>query len=262
MTEQEIRAHLTTKIFGKRIMIFDSLPSTNTHAKSLAINNAEEGTIVIAEEQTAGRGRLGRSWHTEPGKNLTFSLIIQPHLSPDHVGIISLYASVAVTSALTTVASVQLQCKWPNDVLINGRKCCGILSETTFTDGKISYVVIGIGVNINQSEFPPELASLATSLFLETGKCFDRTLVLAAILQQMESMYPLITSGRSSDIINQWQEHTTMFGNEVTINQDGRLLRGTALRLAEDGGLIIATQNGEVKVLAGDVSLQRVDTIL
>jgi BirA family biotin operon repressor/biotin-[acetyl-CoA-carboxylase] ligase len=166
-----------------------------------------------------------------------------------------------VASALTTLASVHPQCKWPNDVLINRKKCCGILSETTFADGKISYVVIGIGVNINQQEFPPELASPATSLFLETRKSFDRALVLATILEQMELMYPLIISGRSSDIISQWQKHTTMFGNEVTINHNGHILRGTAVRLAEDGGLIIATQSGETKVLAGDVSLHHGNNI-
>ena len=261
MTVEEIQSRLKTKRFGKTIFHFESLPSTNTYAKSLTSNGVEEGTIVIADQQTAGHGRLGRHWHAEPGKNLTFSLIIRPDLPPGQIGLVSLYTSIAVTQALTLLTPLHIKCKWPNDVIVNSKKCCGILSEATFTNGTISYITIGIGINVNQHIFPPDIATSATSLFLETGKHFDRISVLCKVLEEMESLYPLLTSGRAADIIKKWQGHTAMLGTRVSINQNGNSIQGTAVRLAEDGGLVVVTDHGEVKILAGDVNLYNANSL-
>src|SRR5208283_2326 len=189
MNEGDIRKHIITQTFGKKIFAFDILDSTNVKAKSLALDDAQEGAIVIAEEQTAGKGRLGRSWSSEKGKNLTFSVIARPRISPQHLGILSLFAGVSVARALTTLTDKTIRCKWPNDVFLNNKKVCGILSESVASEKSITAVIIGIGINVNQKKFSPDLQEKATSLALETGRDFHRWQVLAAILKEIENCY-------------------------------------------------------------------------
>ncbi|MBI3766348.1 MAG: biotin--[acetyl-CoA-carboxylase] ligase [Ignavibacteriales bacterium] len=164
MLKEEIRLSTQSKIIGKNIHTFDLLDSTNLKAKSLLQEGEEEGTIVIAEEQTAGRGRMGRSWVSERGKNLTFSVVLKPQISPESIGIVSLYGGLAVAEAIQDQSHLHPECKWPNDVLLNGKKCCGILSEAVFKQGSLVGVVMGIGINVNQRVFTRELRATATSV--------------------------------------------------------------------------------------------------
>jgi len=255
MTEHDIKQHLRTKTFGKRIFCFDSIDSTNTYAKKMASQDSEEGTLVIAEEQTAGRGRFDRTWHSSPGTNLTFSVIIRPNITPQRVGILSLYAGLAVTEAVQELSYTSPTCKWPNDVLVNGKKLCGILSEAIFNSGQISAVIIGIGLNVNQTEFSNTLASTATSIALECKKMFDRFHVLATVLEKLESLYTLIQTDNLDKILQRWQSHATMFGKEVTIKQHGQRVKGIAQAIDLDGALIISTNGTENKIVAGDVTI-------
>lgn len=255
MDEAEIKSHLTTTSFGQTVFAFSVLDSTNSKAKALVSDGVPDGTVVIADQQTAGRGRLGRTWISESGQNLTFSLIIRPAISPSHIGILSLYAGVAVASGLKNLTGKSPTCKWPNDVLFVQKKCCGILSETVFSGTTVSAVIIGIGVNVNQAVFPEILSTKATSLFLTCGKPFDRSVVLAELLKQLEEYYTYIQSGMFETIIDNWKRYSHMLGSSITVDQDGEVLHGTATRLADDGGLIISSEGKEVKVRAGDVTV-------
>ena len=255
MTEHDIKQHLRTKTFGRHIYCFDSIDSTNTYAKKLVSQDIEEGTLVIAEEQTAGRGRFDRTWHSSSGKNLTFSVIIRPNIIPQRIGILSLYAGLAVTEAVQELSNIPPACKWPNDVLVNGKKLCGILSEAVFSGTQISAVIIGIGLNVNQTEFPNALESTATSMTLECSKIFDRFHVLANVLEKLEHLYTFIQTNQLEEILQRWQSHTIMFGKEVTIKQHGQRVNGIAQAIDLNGALIISTNGTENKVVAGDVTI-------
>lgn len=255
MTKVEFESFSHLKKFGNNLFYFDKIDSTNIKAKQLLEENVAEGTIVIAEEQTAGRGRLNRKWISESQKNLTFSVIIKPSISPEHIGILSIYAGLAVAEALKKMFNIIPVCKWPNDVYQNGKKVCGILSEAVFKNDKLYGVVIGIGINVNQSVFPDELMEKATSIRNITGKEQNRFELLNSVLERLECYYENIQTGELKNIMERWKENSTMFEKEVIVNQNGNMLTGTAVRLADDGGLIINTNNGEVKVLAGDVSI-------
>ncbi|MBI1803836.1 MAG: biotin--[acetyl-CoA-carboxylase] ligase [Ignavibacteriae bacterium] len=248
----EIAERLTTRTFGRRIFSFDSIDSTNSFAKNIA-HEVEEGTLVIAEEQTAGRGRLGRSWQSERENNLTFSIIIKPDILAEHLGVLSLYAGLAVTEALQAQTQLVPHCKWPNDVLIGGKKCCGILSESTLAREKATSVVIGIGINVNQSSFPDDI--LATSLSLEAGRVFDRVNVLAAVLAKLEEWYRCIRMQEYTRIIDAWKSHAPMLGRHMRIKHNDDVLEGIARRIETDGSLILQSNGRELKLTAGDVSI-------
>ena len=254
MKAKEIQSYVTSQIFGKKIFAYEVVESTNTTAKSL-IQDSTDGTIVIADAQTAGRGRLKREWLSEPKKNLTFSVIIKPNIAPELFGVLSLYAGLSVAEAIESVTKLRPICKWPNDVLLNGKKFCGILSEAVFKGEMLAGVIVGIVININQSTFPMELESIATTLLLITGKEFNRFVILAGILERMEYNYTAIKTGDSTGIIEGWKKYSDMFGKEITINQDKHPVKGIAKRLDNDGGLILLTNKGEEKFLAGDVAL-------
>lgn len=255
MTREEIERHLRTSVFGRTIFAFDALDSTNSFAKSLVQQGAEEGTVVIAEEQYAGRGRFGRRWHSMPGKNLTFSLVIRPEISPKVIGLLSLYAGLAVAETLERHVSVMPFCKWPNDVMIDGKKICGILSEAVISSGRLEAAIIGIGVNINQTEFSPTITKPTTSLADVAGTTFDRSLILAELLLGLELQYDLIQKRKYQTLVDRWLERTNMLGQEVVIDQDGELIKGITKSMADDGGLILTTEGGDRKFLAGDVTI-------
>jgi len=255
MNNQEIQPYLRTKIFGSEIFAFDLIDSTNLKAKALAREGVSEGTIVIAEEQTAGRGRLDRPWFSERGKNLTFSLIIKPRIKIEYNGVLSLYAGLAVAQAIQNVLHVIPQCKWPNDVLLGDKKLCGILSEAILMNGILEGVIIGIGINVNQTFFPEEIKQTATSLSLNAGKQFNRFEVLAAVLERLEILYGDIQKGLLKNILDGWKRYCSIFGKEILVSQNGQIIKGIATGLDEDGGLLMQTKNSEIKILAGDITL-------
>ena len=254
MLENEIREELQTKIFGRQLFIFDSIDSTNTFAKSIA-SKTEEGALVITEEQTAGRGRLGRSWSTEREKNLTFSLILKPTIAPEYLGVLSLFACVAVVEAIRSKTQLVPHCKWPNDILVSGKKCCGILSESILTNGFPSSVIIGIGLNVNQENFSEELQPIATSLFLEAGKSLNRIELLSSLLVKLEHWYTFIRRNDYKRIIDTWQSYAPMMGTRITINNNGQRVEGIAHRLEDNGTLMLQSDDREYTCTAGDVIL-------
>ena len=254
-SEEELQRGLTTQVFGRKIFTYDSIDSTNTCAKTLANNGAEEGTVVIADHQTAGRGRLGRIWHVEPGSSLLFSIIIRPTFTMDIVGLLPFFAAVGIAFAIEKVTNTQCECKWPNDILINGRKCCGILMESTIQQDKLDYVVIGIGLNVNQNIFPSELKGKATSLSNECGTEFDRRNVFSHIMSSLDSLYIDVSRGDFKSVLMEWKARTAIFSKQITLTQAADVINGTAIALADDGGLVVDTTTGRHTFHAGDVTI-------
>jgi BirA family biotin operon repressor/biotin-[acetyl-CoA-carboxylase] ligase len=220
---------------------------------------APEGTLVIAEFQTAGRGRLGRPWNANPDENLTFSIVLRPGKGSEPLNLLPLLAGIAVAEAIHEVTGQEPECKWPNDLLIGGKKVCGILLEGALRDDGLDFVAAGIGINVNQRNFPPDLSATATSLRLVCGREFNREEVLRTVLHHFERLYRAGREEHFSSIPRLWVAHTRMIGKPLEVRSNETTLAGTAVRIAPDGGLVLATGSGEQTVYAGDVTIRPVE---
>ncbi len=254
-TEKALRKGLRTRIFGNKIYTFDSIDSTNNCAKAVAGCGAEEGTVVIAEKQTAGRGRLGRLWQANPNENLTFSIVLRPKLSAEAVNLIPLYVAVGVARAVERVTKLSVDCKWPNDLLISGKKFAGILIEGSFKQNTVESVIVGIGINVNQQSFPPDLQNKATSLRLETNKEVDRRALLSETLSSLEELYKTINSNEIQSIITLWLSRSTMINKPISVSQQGNVISGIVTGLSKEGALVLQSNGTEKKLFAGDVTI-------
>ncbi len=238
------------------IILLNTVDSTNSYLKSLA-TEVKEGTVVLAEEQTAGRGRFTRPWVSQRYKNLTFSILLKPKVVTDIIGLLSLLAGTAVVKAIKSSTGVVATCKWPNDVLVNGKKVCGILSELVKDSEGAPCVIVGIGININQAEFPEELQTTATSLLLQTQTTIDRLHLFSLLLEELKSGYDMFQSGNYSAIIQEWKKTSAMLGQQISVQQNNSTLTGIAADIAEDGALVIQTATSQMKVYAGDVTINK-----
>ncbi|MBU1298398.1 MAG: biotin--[acetyl-CoA-carboxylase] ligase [Bacteroidetes bacterium] len=264
ITIEEINRELSTKIFGKKIFTFEDIDSTNNFAKLLSNEEAQNGTLIITEHQTKGRGRFNRTWESERGKNLTFTVILTQlenifngKESLAHLGMLPLFTAGAISKSIENVTGLITECKWPNDILINNKKITGILTESSFSEKILTRIIIGIGVNVNQDIFSDEIKNHAASLKIFLGKSVNRIKLLAEMLQALEDMYFKFLENRYSELILEWKSRCTMFGKSIYINQSGKIITGIALRLDNDGRLIIDSNGSEIKVLAGDVTISK-----
>lgn len=256
INESIILDGLRTKIFGHIVHSFDQIDSTNTFAKSLQKDKCPHGTLVLAEEQSAGRGRLQRTWNAEKGKNLLFSLVLYPDFGFEKISLLPFAASLAVADAIDAVTGLSSTCKWPNDVLINGRKVCGMLLESVTGGEMIDKVVLGIGMNVNQSTFSDDLQNKATSLSIESGIEVDRIRLLQSVLEECELRYEQLAQFPPMQLLNEWKLKALLFGKKITVLESEFSYNATAIDLAEDGSLIIKLEDGHTKnIFAGDVSL-------
>jgi BirA family biotin operon repressor/biotin-[acetyl-CoA-carboxylase] ligase len=255
MLVDELRQGLTTSIFGKQIHYFATVGSTNTEAKTFAQRGAGEGTIVFADDQTAGRGRFGRTWISEPGKNLLFSIILRPAIESSKAGLLSLFAAVAITKAIETFTGISCECKWPNDILIHKKKCCGILLESALQGNKLEYAILGIGINVNQMTFSKELAGTSTSLALECKTSLDRIGLCQNILISLESYYNQYCTEGFEKVVHIWKTHSSMFGKSIRFRQQEAELEGTAVDLSNQGGLIVRSLHETFTIHAGDITI-------
>lgn len=255
MTAEVLQKGLGTKNFGKRIFAFETIDSTNTCARALASCWAHEGTVVIAEEQTAGKGRLGRAWSANRGENLTFSIVLRPKSATESLSLIPLYAAVAVAEAIEQVSGLRLSCKWPNDLLIGNRKAVGILVEGALKEETVEFVVLGVGVNVNQLTFPEDLQIKATSLALELGRPVDRVKLFQAILRSLESHYPARSKKHLSAVLPEWTERSALTGRHITVSQNGTVLDGIARGIDERGALLLEHAGETTALLAGEVTI-------
>jgi BirA family biotin operon repressor/biotin-[acetyl-CoA-carboxylase] ligase len=253
----ELKAGLTTKVFGQTIDYQEVVDSTNLRAKLLANQGAPEGTVVLAEQQTKGRGRLGRMWSAQPGIGLWFSLILRPQVGTAELAVITILTAVTLARAIEQATDVQVQVKWPNDLLYHGAKLVGILAELNGEMDRVKYLVIGIGINVNHlpEDFPPELAGRATSLRQIKQTVVDRKAVLQCFLAEFEQQYALLGTGQLTGIIDYAREHSATLGRQVTVNQGfGRTVSGKAVDLDQDGSLWLETAVGNrVRVFSGEI---------
>ena len=255
----EVRPLLNTHDLGQVLHCHEELPSTSDEAKALAEAGAEHGEVVVAERQTAGRGRRGRGWVSAPRRSVAFSVVLRPEgLPPARAPELTLVAAVAVCDALRH-SGVEAGIKWPNDVLVRGRKIAGILTELSAEADLVHWVVVGVGVNVNlrAEDLPPELAGEATSVLLERGAPAPRALFLAACLSSLEEWYDRHAEGGFAPIRHAWRERSVTLGQEVVVAVDGEEVRGLAEDIDDTGALLVRTAPGLVRITSGDVRLLR-----
>jgi len=255
-----LRAKLQTKIFGSPVHYFPIIDSTNVYAARLAREGAAEGTIVIADAQSGGKGRLGRSWISPPGVNLYLSVILRPSVSASVAPQLNLLAAVAVADAISEVCQLTPAIKWPNDVLVVGKKVCGILAEMQTEAGELRAVILGIGVNINAplSAFPEELHDKASSLLLVSGRTIERSMFTASLLTHLEKCYVLWLEQGFAALRTTWEMYaSSVLGKRIAVAASEGTVTGTALGLDDDGALLVRGEaDGAIhRLLAGDVSV-------
>ncbi|MEW5737505.1 MAG: biotin--[acetyl-CoA-carboxylase] ligase [Myxococcota bacterium] len=258
LTALELLPLLATRELGRTVHHFESIDSTNRAAFELAQDGAFHGEVVIAEAQTAGKGRRGRTWSSPSGKNLYCSVILRPEIPPARAPELTLVAAVALAETLREAGGAA-GIKWPNDVQIAGRKVAGILTELSADVERVQFVIVGIGVNLNASaeDFPPEVAEVATSLMLARGSTVPRALFTAALFTRLESWLDTWTEQGFGPVREAWRKLATILGQEVLVRSEQRELRGVAEDIDETGALILRVGGGVERVLAGDVEQVR-----
>jgi BirA family biotin operon repressor/biotin-[acetyl-CoA-carboxylase] ligase len=245
---------LATRFIGHEVSCYPSLPSTNDVAKTRSQEGAKEGMVIVAEEQTAGRGRIKRRW-LSPRGGIALSIILYPPL--DYLSSLIMVASLAVAGSIERVTGLKAQIKWPNDVLVNGKKVCGILVESDVRGNKVDYAVIGIGINANLklSEFP-QIAPMATSLSQELGRDVSRREIVRSLLTEAERLYLALSEGDL--VFKQWRERLMTLGQEVQVSSAEATYKGIAESVARDGSLLLRQPDGNLlKIVAGDVTLRQ-----
>jgi BirA family biotin operon repressor/biotin-[acetyl-CoA-carboxylase] ligase len=255
----EIRDGLKTSTFGQeRIDYCSVIDSTNVRARMLADEGAPEGTIVVADAQLRGKGRRGRSWFSPAGQGIYVSVILRPRVPPSEATQLVLMAAVAAAEALLVHAAVPVRVKWPNDILVGGKKVAGILTEMRLERDRVDHVVIGMGVNVNTpaETMPPEIAATATSLRAVAGRNFSRVELLKTYLEKLEAYYALLKAMHFEAIRTRWLELAQIIGKQVKIAGVGRTYEGEAVDIDANGFLILRSPDGAIeRILAGDVSM-------
>ena len=258
LNQESLKQNLAGKFIGHQLHYYEEIDSTNDEAFRLGVNGAQEGTVVLADSQTKGKGRLQRSWHSPAGSNIYTSIILRPQIDQARAPQISLLAGVAVAEVLEIYCPGRIQLKWPNDVLIDGKKVCGILSQLKTKVNEIDFIVLGMGININIScnQFPPEIFNLATSLAIETGREFSRLELIISLYENLAKWYMQLLQNGFVPIKEKWLSLTPMIGKSVQVMFREEAVSGKAIGLDEDGSLLLLTTgNKEIRVLAGDATI-------
>jgi BirA family biotin operon repressor/biotin-[acetyl-CoA-carboxylase] ligase len=256
LSEDEIRRTLESSRFGKKEVIYlPETASTNAVAKGMAAKGAPEGTLVVAGSQKEGRGRKGRTWFSPPGLGLYASLVLRPHLPPSQAFTFSLMSALAVADGIASLDDcLQPAVKWPNDVLIQGRKVSGILIELATEADLLDYVVVGFGINVNTDSFPAGLRTEPTSLFLETGRRIPRISVLAAIIARLGHEHQRLLESGPDPILSEWRKRCDIEGRVISVERLDTVIKGTVKSVDRDGSLILEDETGQVhRIHSGDV---------
>ncbi|PRO66839.1 biotin--[acetyl-CoA-carboxylase] ligase [Alkalicoccus urumqiensis] len=239
---------------GIHIEHHEKIPSTQTRAQRLAQGGARGWTVVTADEQTGGRGRRGRPWSTKKGTALAASIILRLDKLPQEAAAITPTAAVIINDVLQRYG-VDTRIKWPNDILAEGRKVCGILTEMHAEMDELHYLIIGIGVNVNETDFPEEIKPTAVSLRHLTGQEWDRSALLAALLDELKKRLPEFEENGFTPFREDWLRYSTVINKEITIHQRHQSWKGRAVDIREDGRLIVETETGQKEVISGDISI-------
>lgn len=258
LSEAELLSCLETEWAGGRTVYFDATDSTNAQAKRLAEAHAPHGTLVVSDRQDGGKGRRGRSWASPSGVGIWMSLILRPKIDPSLASMLTLVAALAVRKGILEETGLSPLIKWPNDLVLNGKKICGILTEMSTELMEIQYVITGIGINVNQKEFPPEIRDTATSLSLEAGRSFRRSSLIAAILKAFEKDYEaFLKTGDLSLLLEEYNACLVNRGKEVCILDPSGEYRAVAEGIDESGSLLVTLPDGTRReIISGEVSVR------
>lgn len=256
LTFSAIQERLTTRLIGRNLELYEVIDSTNTRAVALARASAPEGTLVLAEEQTAGRGRLGRRWHAPKGSSLLMSLILRPPILSRQAQRVTMIISLAAIQAIAQVSGLRAGIKWPNDIVLGDKKVGGILTELGVHGERLDYVVVGLGLNVNLDVSSlPDLMAPATSLSAEAGRLVLRLGLLLALLEGAEARYERLCQGWSPH--EEWREHLVTLGQMVRVGTPEEVIEGLAEDVDADGALQVRTKGGVLRsVWVGDVTLR------
>ncbi len=258
LDEREIKLSPGQQI-GSNLIHLAEIDSTNNFAKKIANDNCPHGTVVIAEKQTLGRGRVGRAWESDSNKGLWFSLVLRPALLPEEVQIITLAASVAVVEGIFRGQGVSCGIKWPNDIILDNCKVCGILTELSAEPDHVNHVIVGIGINVNQTfeDFGAEISGKATSLKIHTGLGQSRVRLLENILFCFDEIYSTLLQGNKKEIIERWNRYSVTLGKEIRVVSRDVEYIGIAQSIASDGKLVVKCIDGTLKeIAAGEVQVR------
>lgn len=249
-----------TKVIGRDIRVFEQTTSTNDVIEKLARDGVREGVAVFAESQTKGRGRLGRKWISPERKGLWFSVLLRPNLRPPETTQLTVASATALRRAIQSETGLKPQIKWPNDILVGGKKVAGILTELSAELDRVRHVILGIGVDVNLgvSELPAELKKTATSLMIEGGETVSRPQLAVAILRELDADYGRICSRNFAAVADEWEQHCATIGRDVTVRIGDRTIRGRAESLDDAGALLLRTEHGRLETITGgDVTLEK-----
>lgn len=260
LSKAEIESCISTKWAGREVYYTPQIDSTNVKAKALGDEGALQGTLVVADEQIKGRGRRGREWSSPAGSSIYMTLLLKPDCAPDRAPGLTLVMALAVAESLEEITGQQVGIKWPNDIVVNGRKVCGILTEMSLEADYIQYVVIGTGINVNTEEFPEELQSMATSLFIETGKTYQRSKIIASVMKHFEeNVDKYFKTQDMTELKEKYEKFLLNKNKEVRVLQPGNEYLAKALGINEKGELLVQKTDGTMEeIYAGEVSVRGV----
>lgn len=258
---QELNLELSGTMYQDKVHYFEELDSTSTYAKKIATDDSESGTLVISEVQVDGRGRLGRNWQSPKGSGIWMSIILKPDLEPTKASKITQISAAALVLSINKMYNLDAKIKWPNDIVIDGKKVCGVLTEMNAELNHINYIVVGIGVNVNTKEFSSELSEKATSLFMITSKESDRIPLIGEILRTFERLYnSYLAAYDFAEILNINKKHSATLNKEVIVSRRNDLVKGFAYDLNDEGELLIRKENGEIETIYyGEVSVRGIN---
>lgn len=253
----KILKELETAWAGRTCLCFDTLDSTNDYGKLLAKSESVHGALIVADTQTAGKGRRGRSWQSETGSTIAMSLCLEPKLPTERVSGLTLVMALAVAEAISEAADITPQIKWPNDIVLNGKKICGILTEMCFVNAHYA-VIIGAGINVNMTDFPEEIRETASSLKLESGREISREKLIAAILKYFEAFYEQYEQTQDLFLLKErYEDMLVNRGKEVRVLDPKEPYTGVAKGITAEGNLVVVCEDGtEKEVFSGEVSVR------
>ena len=258
--KRELEQGLKTKTMGQSIYFYEETDTTNNRARELALEGAPEGTLVVAEKQTAGRGRRGKVWESPLGTGIWMSLVLRPQIMPAEASVLTLLCGLATAEAIEAETGLSAGIKWPNDILINGKKAVGILTEMDCEMSEVHFVIPGIGINVNTASFPPEIADIATSLYLECGKTVSRRRLVHKVLERLEEHYEtFLRTGSFTAMLEDYRKHCITLGKEVHVLGREPFF-AEALDITPEGELLVRrADNGKEEVgFSGEVSIRGV----
>ena len=258
MTEAEIKSLMHTDWVAKEVLYFDTIDSTNTKAQELAEKGYQSGTLVVADKQESGKGRRGRSWVSPSGTGIFMTLMIKPDINPNNASMLTLVAALAVAKAITSVTGEEAMIKWPNDIVVNGKKVCGILTEMNAQFDYINHIVVGIGINVHNESFPEEISQMASSLMIEAGgKRFHRAQIIAETMSYFEQYYDTFLKTQDlSALVREYDELLVNRNKSVRVLDPKEPFDGKAMGITPKGELIVDTWESRKLVSSGEVSVR------